>query len=142
MTRYKVKVVFKETFICGEIVDMCHICFTAAVSQAKSDPFKKEGSKKEAEDKASSNKSSDKRSSTGIKLTNKWVTKKMSKKGSPCLIFKAHLTFCSLHAEHRHLTKKKTRNWINFQKRTKIYPRNRRPNVENLSPFHLDKILQ
>lgn len=79
MTRYKVKVVFKETFICGKIVGMCHICFTAAVSQAKNDPFKKEGSKKEAEDKASSNKSSDKRSSTGIKLTNKWVTKNVKK---------------------------------------------------------------
>lgn len=50
---------------------LCHLCFTAAVYQAKNDPFKKEGSKKEAEDKASSSKSSDKRSSAGIKLTNK-----------------------------------------------------------------------
>lgn len=56
---------------------MCHLYFTAAVFQAKNDPFKKEGSKKEAEDKASASKSSDKRGSTGIKLTNKWVTEKV-----------------------------------------------------------------
>lgn len=58
-----------------KILGMCHLYFTIAVFKAKNDPFKKEVSKKETEDKPSSNKSSDKRGSTGIKLTNKWVTK-------------------------------------------------------------------
>lgn len=55
------------------LVMVCIVFF----SQAKNDPFKKEPSKKEAEDKAGSSKSSDKRSSTGMKLTNKWVRKKL-----------------------------------------------------------------
>lgn len=63
-------------YIYGKIVVQHLLYFTAAVFQAKNDPFKKEPTKKEAEDKASSSKSSDKRSSTGIKLTNKWVTEK------------------------------------------------------------------
>ncbi len=115
----------------------------AAVFQAKNDPFKKDGSKKEAEDKTSSSKSSDKRSSTGIKLTNKWVKDEVEKFNLLLFVSTFNLMF-SVYVEHRHLTRKKTRKWISFQKKRKIYPRNRKPKVENLSLFYQtpDKISQ
>jgi len=80
----------QSLFMYGKNVSLYQFYFTAAVFQAKNDPFKKEGSKKDAEDRASSIKSSDKRSSTA----NKWVTEKTEKLLLCCL--KAHLSFGSL----------------------------------------------
>lgn len=128
----------------GKIVGLCPFYISLLLFfQAKNDPFKKEPSKKEAEDKAGSSKSSDKRSSIGIKWTNKWVIEQVEKL-TLCWIESTLILLFSLHIEHSHLTKKKTRNQINFQKKKKIYPRNRRPKAENLSLFHptWDKILR
>ena len=73
----------------------------------------------------------------GIKPTNKWVTGR-GLKVNPFCWFNAHLTVVfSLRVEHNHRTKKRTRNRIKSQKRTKTYPRNRRP--ENQTPCHLTR---
>lgn len=121
------------------------ICFylTAAVFQAKNDPFKKEPSKKEAEDKAGSSKSGDKRSSTGTKWTNKWVTGRIEELILCWIEIRFNLLFSS-HSELSHRTKKMTRSQINSQRRTKIYPRNRKPRAQSLSLCHptWDKIHQ